>query len=176
MLRDQASWYCIRHVRSRPIGTSKMLSHVWWKNVSTFKFYRALFNTITLGAKTGKSLATKQCFSPFGRGSKLPWLKSKHPGNNRVYEINYLCTWTLVPTCQCHLQFIFFFCTNVWVFILFYFYLDLNLGALPRMGRTYPFWVYFFSFLCVCLLYYKFIYTYIARGVPNKASKKKKKK
>ena len=29
----------------------------------------------------------------------------------------------------------FIFCTNVWVFILFYFNLGLNLGAVPRMGR-----------------------------------------
>ena len=28
-----------------------------------------------------------------------------------------------------------FFYTNVWVFILFYFNLGINLGAVPRMGR-----------------------------------------
>ena len=41
---------------------------------------------------------------------------------SRVYEINYPCTWII-------------FCTNVWVFILFYFNLGLNLGVVPRMGR-----------------------------------------
>ena len=68
-----------------------------------------------------------------------------------------------------------FFCTNVQVFILFYFNLGLNLGAVPRMGRqsrcTYPVWV-FASFLFLCVLYYKLILC-ITRGVPNKAVEKK---
>lgn len=41
--------------------------------------------------QNGKNIVNqfKQCFSSFGRGSKLPWLKSKQPGNNRIYEMNY---------------------------------------------------------------------------------------
>ena len=45
--------------------------------------------------------------------------------------------------------------------------------------HSYPLWFFFASsffsfFVCVCVLYYKFIF-YITRGAPNKAMKKKKK-
>ena len=68
----------------------------------------------------------------------------------------------------------FVFCTNVWVFILFYFNLGLKLGTLvplhlPLLGFS------FFSFLFFCALYYKFV-LYITRGVPNKAVEKKKRR
>ena len=74
----------------------------------------------------------------------------------------------------------FVFCTNVWVFILFYFNLGLKLGAVPHRGTLVPLHLpllgfSFFSFLFFCALYYKFV-LYITRGVPNKAVEKKKRR
>ena len=74
------------------------------------------------------SFSSPTAFQPFVRK-----LMSTHL--SRVYEINYPCTWTLVYTCPLMPLVIYFiFCTNVWVFILFYFNLGLSLGAVPRLG------------------------------------------
>lgn len=112
------------------------------KNLSTFEFYRALFNTITRGVKTGKSLSTKQCFSllnSFVAG------KQQNIWNQLPQHVD---TGPYVPMELV----IYIFCTNFWVLILLYFYLGLNLGAIPRMGCNYPFWfVYFIFFMCVCV-------------------------
>ena len=68
-------------------------------------------------------------FQPFVHklmSTHLPW----------VYEINnlplHMDTSPYVPK---PLVIYFIFCTNVWMFILFYFNLGLNLGAVPCMGR-----------------------------------------